>query len=115
MNQRLMILPNIQQDELVYLENMTADLTPQQMDMFLAIYSGKRKTTETILICTLLGFVGFAGIQRFLLDQIAFGVLYFLTAGLCFIGTIVDLINHKDMTFEYNQRQAVLALAMIRR
>jgi hypothetical protein len=30
------------------------------------------------------------------------GILYFFTAGLCFIGTIVDLINHKQIALEYN-------------
>jgi hypothetical protein len=34
------------------------------------------------------------------------GILYLLTGGLCLIGTIVDLINYKNLAFEYNQKVA---------
>lgn len=59
-----------------------------------------------ILLTTLLGFVVVAGVQRFLVGQIGMGILYLFTAGLCFIGTIVDLINYQDLAYEYNQRIA---------
>ncbi len=83
--------------------------------MFISMYSSKRKTTETILICTILGFVVVAGVQRFVLGQIGMGILYFFTGGLCLVGTIVDLINHKQMTFEFNQQQALETMAMVAR
>ena len=54
-----------------------------------------------ILVTTILGFFGVAGVQRFLTGQIGMGLLYFFTAGLCFIGTIIDLINHKRLTYVY--------------
>jgi len=115
MNQRFLMLSGIQPDELSYLENLTDRLTEEQKNMFISIYSTKRKTTETILICTILGFVVVAGVQRFVLGQIGMGILYFFTFGLCFVGTIVDLINHRQMTFEFNQRQALETMAMIAR
>jgi hypothetical protein len=34
------------------------------------------------------------------------GLLYFFTGGLCIIGTIVDLVNHKDLAMEYNRKMA---------
>jgi len=34
--------------------------------------------------------------------------------GLCFIGTIVDIINHKSLTFEYNQKAAFECAHMVR-
>ena len=114
MNQRLMMtLPGIQPDELIYLENLTERLSEEQMNMFISLYSSKRKTTDTILICTILGFVVVAGIQRFVLGQIGMGILYLFTGGLCLIGTIVDLVNHKQMTLEFNQKQAQETMAMI--
>jgi TM2 domain-containing membrane protein YozV len=115
MNQRFMMLSGIQPDELSYLENLTARLTEEQQNMFISMYSSKRKTTETILICTILGFVVVAGVQRFVLGQIGMGILYFFTGGLCLVGTIVDLINHKQMTFEFNQQQALETMAMVAR
>ena len=44
--------------------------------------------------------------SRFILGQIGMGILYLFTVGLCFIGTIVDLVNYKQLTLEYNQQQA---------
>jgi TM2 domain-containing membrane protein YozV len=76
-------------------------------------YSGKRKDPQEILLYTLLGFIGIAGVQRLLTNQIAMGVIYFLTAGLCFIGTIVDLINHKSMALEFNQKAAFESVRMV--
>lgn len=90
----------------MYLEHTTKAFTEEQMKHFVFIYDSKRKNTQDILLFTLLGFLGFAGIQRFVLNQVAMGVIYFLTLGFCWIGTVVDLINHKSMTDEYNQRMA---------
>ena len=58
------------------------------------------------MIFTLLGFIGIAGVQRFLVGQVMMGLFYFFTAGFCFIGTIVDLINHQSLANEYNQKMA---------
>ncbi|WP_461486868.1 TM2 domain-containing protein, partial [Pedobacter sp.] len=66
------------------------------------------------LLFTLLGFLGFAGIQRFVVGQIGMGILYILTCGLCFIGTIIDLINHKQITFEHNQRMVFESMQMVK-
>jgi hypothetical protein len=97
MNQRFMMLSSIQPDELSFLENLTEQLTEEQKNLFITMYSSKRKTSDTILICTLLAFVGIAGVQRFITGQIGMGLLYLFTAGLCLVGTIVDIINHKEM------------------
>lgn len=67
-----------------------------------------------ILITALLGLIGFAGIHRFIMGQIGMGILYFFTAGLCLIGTIIDLVNHQKLTFEHNQRIANEVLTMMR-
>ena len=82
MNQKLIImLPGMQPDELTYLENLTSSLNEEQMNLFISLYSSKRKTSDTILICTILGFVVVAGIQRFVIGQIGMGILYLLPAG----------------------------------
>lgn len=111
---QFMALPGITPTEYSYLQTATNGLNEQQLRTFLMIYSGKRKNSSDILLCTLLGFIWVAGIQRFVVGQIGMGILYLLTGGLCFIGTIVDLINHKDLTFEYNQRMVFESLQMVR-
>jgi TM2 domain-containing membrane protein YozV len=63
----------------------------------------------------LLGFVGVAGVHRFITEQIGLGILYFFTGGLCLIGTIVDLVNYQNLAFEYNRRVAHEVAAIVSR
>lgn len=115
MNKRLIqLIPGIEGEEMIYLKNILSDLNDDQLETFAAIYNGKRKKSETVLVAALLGFLGIAGVHRFLIDQIGMGILYFLTAGLCFIGTIVDLVNYKRLTFEYNQMAANESLLAVK-
>lgn len=102
----LMNLKGITPEEYAFLQHTMAGMSPQQARQFVMFYSGKRRSPQDILIFTLLGFVGAAGVQRFVTGQIVMGVLYLFTCGLCFIGTIVDLINHQSLASEYNQKQA---------
>ena len=37
-------------------------------------------------------------------------ILYLLTLGLCYIGTIIDLVNYRKLAFEYNQEVAARVL-----
>jgi hypothetical protein len=41
------------------------------------------------------------------------GLLYLFTGGLCLIGTIVDLVNHKSLSFEFNQKVARQVAGMV--
>ena len=108
------LIPAIEPDELAFLQAFTKDLPEDKLHLFISLYNGKRKRTDTILICCLLGFVAAAGIQRFVIGQIGMGFLYFFTGGLCLIGTIVDIINHKELTFEFNQKMALEAMGMVK-
>lgn len=93
-------------DEYSYLRQILSEMDVRQSQNFVAFYSTRRKDPQEILLFTLLGFLGIAGIQRFVIGDMGMGILYILTAGLCFIGTIVDIINHKTLTFEYNRKAA---------
>ncbi len=115
MNQNLVtLIPAVEPDELAYLQEITKGLSEDKLRLFISIYNGKRRKAELILICTLLGFVCCAGIQRFMVGQMGMGILYLFTGGLCLIGTIVDVINHKQLAFEYNQKMANESMAMTR-
>lgn len=103
------LISGITPEELEYLKQITEGYTDQQLQTFASIYNGKRRAPDMILIGGLVGFVGVAGVQRFMVNQIGMGILFFLTAGLCFIGTIVDLVNYKSLAVEYNHRMAVEA------
>jgi hypothetical protein len=99
-------LSGITSEELAFLQQATSSLTDDQKKYFYMVYTGKRKSPQDLLIFTLIGFFGVAGIQRFLIGQIGMGLLYFFTGGFCLIGTIVDLVNHKTLALEYNQKMA---------
>jgi len=106
-------IPSIEAEEYAFLKELTRDLDEKKLMLFISIYNGKRKKAEVILICTLLGFVLAAGIHRFVVGQIGMGILYLFTAGLCFIGTIMDLINHKEIANEYNRKVATETLTLV--
>lgn len=106
-------LPGIEQEELLWLEELTRDYSPETRQRFLAIYEGRRKDPQVILICCLVGLIGPAGIHRFLINQVGMGILYLLTIGLCWIGTIVDAINYRKLTWEYNKKAALQSAALL--
>jgi TM2 domain-containing membrane protein YozV len=115
MNQQLLLsIPGITPEEMVFIQEASKDLTEDQQKNFLMVYLGRRKDPQMILICTLIGFIGVSGIQRFMVNQTGMGILYLFTAGLCFIGTIVDLVNYQKLTLEFNQKMVVQSLQLTR-
>lgn len=50
----------------------------------------KNKTTAIILCC--IGFCGIGGLHKFYEGKFLMGLIYLCTGGLCFIGTIIDLL-----------------------
>ena len=109
-----MSLPGITTEEMAFLHQATSELNDQQKQSFYMVYSGRRKSSQDILIFTLIGFLGIAGVQRFMIGQTVIGLLYFFTGGFCFIGTIVDLINHQSLANEYNQKMAYESYQMVK-
>ncbi|MBL7751145.1 MAG: TM2 domain-containing protein [Chitinophagaceae bacterium] len=101
----LMTIPDLQPEEMMGIKELTKDMTDSQRQNFIMLYSGKRKKPQEILIMACIGFLGIAGIQRFVIGQIGMGILYLLTSGLCLIGTIIDVVNHKKMATDYNLKQ----------
>ncbi|GIV60068.1 TM2 domain-containing protein [Rhodocaloribacter litoris] len=106
MSKVIRYLPELEGDEQVYVATLLKNMTDEQAEQFAHVYRSRRRDANTALILALLGFVVMAGIHRFYLGQIGMGLLYLFTAGLCFIGTIVDLFNIKKLTFEHNRKQA---------
>jgi TM2 domain-containing membrane protein YozV len=102
----LQLIPGVDANELAYLQALTKDLTEEQLKTFAALYNGERRKSDMILIGGIIGLLGIGGIQRFMVNQIGMGILYLLTIGLCYIGTIIDLVNYQKLTFEYNQEVA---------
>ncbi len=62
---------------------------------------GARDKTTAIVLC-LLGFLGFGGLHRLYVGKGVTGLVWFLTGGLCGLGTLVDLFLIGGMVDEYN-------------
>jgi len=108
------VLPEVTGEEMVYIQNLLKDLDDEKARSFASVYRSRRRDPQMILILTIIGFLGFAGIHRMVLNQIGMGILYFFTGGLCFIGTIVDLVNYQKLAFEYNQKVANEVAVMVK-
>lgn len=114
MNNVFQLMPNLEGQEMKYIQELINNLTESQAQQFAVAYLSRRKDPTNILIFAIIGFLGIAGVHRFVLGQIGMGILYLLTGGLCFIGTIVDLVNHKNLAFEYNTKVANEVLTLIK-
>jgi len=115
MNQEqvLRVIPDIEYDELVTILNITREMSVPQQEQFLMLYQRRRKSRQELLLLSLLGFVGVAGIHRLIIGDIALGIIYLLTGGLCLIGTIVDIININSLTTRFNAKQAYETAALV--
>ena len=102
----LKILPELQGQEMAYAQQLVKDMEEDQAMLFANIYRARRRDPQMILITCLLGFFGISGVHRLLLNHIGMGILYLFTAGLCLIGTIVDLVNYQKLAFDYNRKIA---------
>ena len=110
----LQLLPMLEPDEMVYIQNIVKEMNDTQFQQFANIYVNRRKDTQTILIATIVGFFGVAGVQRFLTNQTGMGLLYLFTMGFCFIGTIIDLVNFRTIALEYNVGMAQQSAALVK-
>ena len=72
-------------------------LKPMWYDSFYVSLLSEKYKQSGKLGTLLAGFVGFAGIHRFVTERIGLGLVYFFTGGFLLIGTIVDLIRHKKI------------------
>lgn len=113
MREVLAYFPELKGEELFMIREYLQDLTKEQKEMFAEVYRNQRRDPQMLLIGGLLGFAGIGGVERLLVGQIGMGVLYLLTGGLCLIGTIIDLVNHKELALEYNHKVAERTLAMV--
>lgn len=52
-----------------------------------------RKSKTTALILCIIGLFGIGGLHRMYVGKAGSGVLHLLTCGICYIGTIIDLIS----------------------
>ena len=106
MAQVLKHLPELTGEELRYIAEILKQMSEDEAAQFAAIYRARRRDPMLVLLASLAGLFIIPGIQRFILNQIGMGLLYLFTIGLCFIGSIVDIVTYSRLAFEYNTRIA---------
>jgi TM2 domain-containing membrane protein YozV len=108
------VLPELSGEEMVYVQNLIDSYDAEKARTFAGVYRSRRKDPQSVLLLCLLGFIGVAGIHRIIIGQVGMGILYLFTLGLCYIGTIVDLVNHQKLAFEANQKAALEVASMLK-
>ena len=100
------LLPELEGRELIYIDSLLVQMDEDKAKVFANAYRVQRRNPQDVLIFAIVGLLVLPGLQRFVIGQIGMGILYLFTLGLCFIGSIIDLVNHKDLAFEYNKKIA---------
>ena len=113
MSKVLKYTPELEGDEQLHVARLMKDMTEEQAEYFARVLKEHRKDPTVVLLADLLGFLGIAGIHRFLIGQIGMGLLYLFTMGLCGVGTIADIFLYKKITTRFNINKADEAAALI--
>ena len=108
MSKVLRYLPEIEDDEQLYVAQLITDMSDEQAKQFAYVYRERRREPIHILLLALVGFLGVAGAHRFYIDEIGMGVLYLLTVGLCGIGQLVDIIMIATGSFKDGNGQPLV-------
>ena len=113
MNKVLQHIPEAQGEEHMLLERIVDQMDDNQLRQFASVYRSRRRDPQNVMVFSVVGLLLVPGLQRFYLGQIGWGILYLFTAGLCLIGSIIDLVNYKSMAFEYNEKIATEVAQMV--
>ena len=108
------VLPELEGEEMLYVRGLVKEMNETQANTFAIAYRAQRKDPTTVLLLTLLGFVVISGVQRFYVEQIGMGLVYFFTGGFCLVGTIIDLVSYNKLAFQYNQLKAQTIATMVK-
>ncbi|MFY0651584.1 MAG: TM2 domain-containing protein [Cyclobacteriaceae bacterium] len=117
MNKMLKLFPelaNLDMEEMNYIKGCIKDMDEETMETFANIYRAQRRDPQTVLALCLAGLFLLPGLQRFYLGQIGMGILYLFTIGICFVGSIVDLVKYKRLALEYNMKTAQNIMTVIK-
>lgn len=80
-------------------------------EKWMTVMSVEFRDCTTMLILSLL--IGELGVDRFMLGDTGMGILKLLTGGCCGILWLIDVINIKKMTRDYNYKKFIEAISII--
>jgi len=83
---------------------LTQGMSEQQKFLFQSQYGSERRDRTLVLVISI--FLGYLGIDRFLVGDVGMGLLKLLTGGVCGIFWLVDLFLITGRVDDYNRRKA---------
>ena len=99
-------LPELNEPEMSFVARLTDAMSHEDIQRFAAGYRQARRDPQTLRVLAIIGLVAIPGLQRFLVGQVGIGILFLLTGGLLWIGTIIDIVKYQELALGYNQRVA---------
>jgi len=99
-------LPELDEPERSFIAQLTATMSEADAQQFAIAYRTRRKDPQMVLLFAVIGMVSVPGLHRFVLGEVGIGFLYLFTGGLLLIGTIADIVQHKELAFNYNRQVA---------
>lgn len=99
-------LPELDEPERSFIAQLTARMSDADVQQFAVAYRQGRKDPQMVLLLAAIGFAGVPGLHRFVLGHAGIGFLCLFTSSLLLIGTIVDIVKHKELAFNYNRTVA---------
>ena len=99
-------LPELDEPERSFIAQLTTRMSEADVQQFAIAYRTRRKDPHTVLLMAAIGMAGVLGLHRFALGEVGIGLLYLFTGGLLLIGTIIDIVKHKELAFNYNRQVA---------
>lgn len=96
---------NLPQSKMMQLRSSLQELSSEQLDTIECLEF--KDPTMLLVISVLLGYLG---IDRFMLGDIAMGVLKLITGGGCLIWWLIDLFHISDKTKEYNYQKVITTI-----
>jgi TM2 domain-containing membrane protein YozV len=99
-------LPELDEPERAFIEQLTTGMSQEKVLQFAAAYRQVRKDPQTLRLMAIIGIVAIPGLHRFWVGQVGVGFLYLLTWGLLLFGTVTDIVKYKDLALSYNRQVA---------
>jgi TM2 domain-containing membrane protein YozV len=99
-------LPELNEPEAPFIASLTAAMSHDDIQRFAAGYRQARRDPQTLRVMAIIGLVAVPGLQRFLVGQVGIGILFLLTGGLLWIGTIIDIVKYQELALVYNRKVA---------
>lgn len=99
-------LPELDEPERSFIERLTVGMSHDSIQQFAAAYRQVRKDPQMLRLMAIIGIVAVPGLHRFWVGHIGIGFLYFVTWGVMLMGTLTDIVNYKELAFNYNRQVA---------